>query len=75
MKRWQVRWAMIVCCFLLGNPLYATESGQDPAVPVAVAETRSYTFDPVPEGTDVQHHFVIENHGNAPLEIERVHTG
>lgn len=43
--------------------------------PVAVMAERTYTFDAVPEGTEVRHDFVIENHGSAPLRIIKVKTG
>jgi hypothetical protein len=43
--------------------------------PRAVVQERTFTFAPVPEGTDVHHVFVIENHGTAPLVIKDIKTG
>lgn len=40
--------------------------------PKAVVPESIYRFDPVDEGTDIQHDFVIENRGQAPLVIEKV---
>ena len=34
-----------------------------------------YEFSPVLEDTTVVHEFVIQNKGNAPLNVERVKTG
>lgn len=36
---------------------------------------RVHTFDPVVDGTVVNHTFVLQNRGSAPLEISRVRTG
>lgn len=35
----------------------------------------SYEFDPVPDGTNLSHDFVIKNTGKAPLDIYKVQTG
>lgn len=53
-------------------------SGEAPVTqgrPAAVMPERVYTFETVPEGTEVRHDFVIENHGTAPLRIIKVETG
>ena len=34
-----------------------------------------YEFSPVLDGATVVHEFVIQNKGNAPLNVERVKTG
>jgi hypothetical protein len=34
-----------------------------------------YEFEPVPEGVEVRHDFVIQNQGSANLEIQNVETG
>lgn len=41
---------------------------------VEVAES-AYEFDPVPEGTEIEHSFKIKNTGDAPLHIQKVNTG
>jgi hypothetical protein len=44
-------------------------------VPAAVVTSPIYRFDPVIEGTEIEHAFVIRNNGTAPLEIIKVETG
>lgn len=45
------------------------------AEPVAVAPEPGFTFPTVVEGNEVIHDFVIQNKGNATLEIQKVKTG
>lgn len=40
--------------------------------PKAVFPETTYDFDSVAEGTEIKHDFIVENHGQAPLTIERV---
>jgi hypothetical protein len=40
----------------------------------AVFPETKYETPPVAEGVEIQHDFVIENHGQGPLTIERVQT-
>lgn len=40
--------------------------------PKAVFPETTYDFDSVTEGTEIKHDFIVENHGQAPLAIERV---
>lgn len=47
----------------------------DAAVPIAVIKDRTFTFDPVPEGTEVVHEFTVKNTGTAELRVEQVKTG
>ncbi len=42
--------------------------------PLAVLPVAVYKFDPVVEGQEVTHAFVVQNKGSAPLEIQRVKT-
>ena len=42
--------------------------------PSAVLTSNSFEFDPVPEGSEVVHDFIITNRGTAPLNIHRVKT-
>ncbi|MGB9499178.1 MAG: OS_HP2 family (seleno)protein [Dissulfuribacterales bacterium] len=44
-------------------------------IPSAVIPRSKYEFEPVLEGINVVHEFIIENIGTAPLEIERIKTG
>jgi hypothetical protein len=43
--------------------------------PVAVFAEKSYTFEPVIDGTEVYHDFHVKNTGNDTLSIDRVRTG
>lgn len=42
--------------------------------PKIVAPEGNYQFPSVVDGTKVEHEYVIENHGNAPLKITKVKT-
>ena len=52
-----------------------TASGDQKATPRIVAPEGTYHFASVVDGTKVEHEFVIENKGNAPLKISNVKTG
>jgi len=59
----------LLVCFLALSAI-AEQTG-----PKAVAPTESYDFGTVLEGNDVLHDFVIQNKGDAPLDIKDVRTG
>jgi hypothetical protein len=66
-------------CILSIGMAYASEtpgskSGAED-VPVAFLPERSYSFQPVPEGTQITHGFTLQNKGTAPLLILDVRTG
>ncbi|MBW2432230.1 MAG: hypothetical protein JRF36_01415 [Deltaproteobacteria bacterium] len=42
--------------------------------PLAVLPAAAYKFDPVVEGQEVAHAFIVENKGSAPLIIQSVKT-
>ncbi len=42
--------------------------------PKAVFPQLRYEFEPLYEGEDIKHDFVVENHGQAPLVINKVDT-
>ncbi len=50
-------------------------AGDAQGTPRIVAPESSYEFSPVVDGTTVEHDFVVENRGNAPLKISKVKTG
>ena len=50
-------------------------SKQTPQSPSAFVPESSFTFAPVTDGTEISHSYVIQNRGNALLEIESVKTG
>jgi len=41
----------------------------------AYLPVNNYKFDPVVESTEIDHQFIIQNKGNASLNIEKVETG
>ena len=47
----------------------AAETGKSPR---AVYPESIYRFDPVMEGAEIKHDFIVENHGDAPLVIQKV---
>jgi hypothetical protein len=49
--------------------------GMDSPGPAASPVGAEYRFDPVPEGTNVTHEYLIRNTGDAVLSIEAVKTG
>jgi len=59
----------MLLCFLVAS------AAADQAAPKAVASTESYQFGTVLEGNDVVHDFVIQNTGDAALDIKDVRTG
>lgn len=52
----------------------AADQAGDEALPKALFPESSWNFDPVLEGTDVIHDFIVKNQGLAPLEILGVKT-
>jgi hypothetical protein len=64
---------MAVVAVLLGFPV-GVGSETDGGPSVFFPESH-YEFSPVLEDTTVVHEFVIQNKGNAPLNVERVKTG
>jgi hypothetical protein len=66
--------AMIaIAIFLAGSAIGAEES--PPASPSAFISQPEYTFEPVVDGTQVMHDYVIQNRGTKTLEIQKVKTG
>jgi hypothetical protein len=53
----------------------ATTVQADEGMPRAVFDSEVYAFDPVYEGADVVHDFIIQNKGDADLEITDVKAG
>jgi len=43
--------------------------------PLAYISQADFHFDPVPEGKEVVHDFMVQNRGESPLMIETVQTG
>ncbi len=60
---------------LASTTAWAVEKADAQAAPRIVAPEPTYHFSPVVDGTTVEHDFVIENKGDAPLKISKVKTG
>ncbi|ABW65833.1 conserved hypothetical protein [Desulfosudis oleivorans Hxd3] len=74
MKRLIMLSGMVLFLLSAGAVVFAADV-PDKASPVAVIEARTFTFDPVPEGTEVVHDFTVKNTGTAELRVEQVKTG
>ena len=64
---------LTVAVFLAGNAIGAEEKSQ--SSPSAFIAQPEYTFEPVVDGTQVVHNYVIQNRGTTILEIQKVKTG
>ncbi len=84
MRKKQVTSLLFAVCIFLILPAYASQASEQDktadtgktatAVPVAVAKEAFFEFEPVIEGTVIEHEYLIQNLGKAPLSIERVRT-
>ncbi len=54
------------------QPASAAEAVENPG---AVVPELKYEFDPVVDGIEITHDYVIKNTGNGPLTIHKVKTG
>ena len=64
--------------FTVGSYAAQSESGQAAAsekIASAFLPVTNWEFNPVVDGKAVTHDFVIQNKGNAPLNISKVKTG
>jgi hypothetical protein len=62
-----------VCVFFLTTSFLSAES-ESQGTPSAYFPADQYEFDQVLEGNDVTHDLVVQNKGNALLEVEEVGT-
>ena len=51
-----------------------SEETKPSVAPKAIFPQLQYQFEPLFEGDDIKHDFIIENHGQAPLVIKKVDT-
>ena len=61
-----------------GFVLISVSFGADKVIenyPAAILPEVRYDFEPVIDGLEITHAFIIQNKGTAPLEIEKVKTG
>ncbi|MFO7749673.1 MAG: hypothetical protein R6V54_06230 [Desulfobacteraceae bacterium] len=71
MKKKNVFLLALLACLMIPGVCLAAAQG----APRAFVPENRYEFAPLPEGKDILHGFVIENRGDAELEIQRVKTG
>jgi len=64
---------LTVIILLIGNTIGAKNN--TPVSPSALIGQTIYEFEPVVDGAEVVHDFVIQNKGEATLEIQKVITG
>jgi hypothetical protein len=64
----------VIALLTVSSVTFANESGLE-GKPSASFPEASYTFAPVPEGTVIQHDYLVRNKGTADLEIQSVRTG
>jgi hypothetical protein len=75
MKKKTIFLFTLACCILFFQTgSFGTENNTLNVPPIFVPETL-YKFDPVLEGTEITHDFIVQNKGTAPLKIEKVRTG
>lgn len=68
-----VKWFLVLCLVVL--PIVSgAEEKEDENLLYAVPE-RQFTFQPVVEGTEIVHDFVIMNKGTEELSVLNVKTG
>ncbi|HKK90794.1 MAG TPA: hypothetical protein VJ936_05310 [Desulfobacteraceae bacterium] len=71
MKKVNVFFQVLLACLMIPGVCLAAAQGE----PRAFVPENSYEFAPLPEGKDIIHGFVIENRGDAELQIQQVKTG
>lgn len=59
---------------LLAVPMLAAAETQTSAVPVAVVPETVYEFPGIPDGQYVVHDFIVQNQGDAVLNVLKVKT-
>ena len=72
--------AALAALFLVGVASYAAQNDNTPSTgaekaPSAFLPLDKWEFESVVDGTAVVHEFVIQNKGDAPLNISKVKTG
>ena len=64
--------ALMVMVF--STPVLSLETKEEAAIPVAEVSAPEFRFESVPEGTKVNHDYIIHNKGSEPLEVLKVKT-
>ncbi len=74
MKPGKWLYTMFFCVMFIPVGGFAEDKSADTA-PVAFLPENVYTFEPVVEGTEVIHHFLLQNKGDATLVIDKLESG
>ncbi len=72
-KKYCIQWALVACLLMLPITVAAQDKADDNLV-YSVPEAQ-YNFQPVVDGTEILHDFVIKNTGKDVLTIMNVRTG
>ncbi len=65
---------LIYCFFVWTAACVLFVSAPCHAGPRLFMPHRNFTFEPVPDGTVVTHDYIVQNHGDEPLEIVEIGT-
>jgi hypothetical protein len=69
-----IQWALVACLVMLPVTVTAAQEKADDNLVYSVPEAQ-YNFQPVVDGTEILHDFVIKNTGKDVLTIMNVRTG
>jgi hypothetical protein len=67
--------ALLIGFYMVTIPFSFGEETASNTFPLAYIPQANFHFEPVPEGKEVVHDFIIQNRGESPLVIEKVQTG
>lgn len=72
----KIKRIIVLILYVLMFSASIAAGGEAPgSFPIAVLPEQLYTFEPVLEGTEVAHDFILQNKGNAPLDIINLKSG
>ena len=71
-KSWLAGLVALLVTVACGVSARAADNPAQTQLPAAVVVQPSHDFGSVLEGTEIKHDFIVENHGSAVLEIQKV---
>lgn len=66
---------IVMLVFFLPQAGFSADAATDAAKPSVYVPEPTYKFDEVVDGSQVIHDFIIQNKGDAPLDITKVKPG
>jgi len=72
--KYRLRAACLSLFLIVGLSVFSY-GGAEESQAKAVISNNVFEFKPVLDGTKIDHDFIIQNNGNATLEIEKIETG